>query len=310
MTLLEKYLHNLLMIKRSGMSVKETSYYGSLESYLNDIGHSLKPWVRSIINTKNIGSGIPDGGLFTKEQFSKEQERIEDFVGTPPSRGVIEIKGTAEGIKKIVDSTQVKKYLNGYGQVLVTNYYQFVLVVLDENKEVKCLEKYSLANSEKEFWDSASNPKLLSIIHDEGLKQFLLRVMLHAAPLTEPKEVAWFLASYARDARNRIEQLELPALDEVKNALEETLGVSFSGKKGEHFFKSTLIQTIFYGVFSAWVLFNKDKTAQAKKFDWRLAGWYLKVPMIKALFERVANPSQLGRLGFIEVLDWTTDTQI
>ncbi|MFC1729633.1 N-6 DNA methylase [candidate division KSB1 bacterium] len=69
-----------------------------------------------------------------------------------------------------------------------------------------------------------------------------------------------------------------------------------------------MIQTIFYGVFSAWILYYRDKTATSNKFDWRLAGWYLKVPMIRALFERVANPNQLGRLGLIEVLDWTADT--
>ncbi|QEC69616.1 N-6 DNA methylase [Panacibacter ginsenosidivorans] len=308
MNFLEKYIHNLVTIKRSGMAVKETSYYGSLESFLNEIGSSLKPTIRAIINTKNTGSGIPDGGLFTKDQFLKDQDRINDFLGTPPSRGVIEIKGTSDDVDEIAKSDQIKKYLKGYGQVLVTNYYQFLLVVLDENKEVKFLEKYSLSGSEKEFWELASNPKNIDSIHGESLKQFLLRVMLHTAPLLEPKDVAWFLASYARDAKTRIEQLELPALDEVKKALEETLGVSFAGKKGSHFFKSTLIQTIFYGVFSAWILFNKDKTVQSKKFDWRLAGWYLKVPMIKALFERVANPSQLGRLGIIEVLDWATDT--
>ncbi len=28
--------------------------------------------------------------------------------------------------------------------------------------------------------------------------------MLHAAPLTGPQDVAWFLASYAREAKSRI----------------------------------------------------------------------------------------------------------
>ncbi len=37
--------------------------------------------------------------------------------------------------------------------------------------------------------------------------------MLHAAPLTAPKDVAWFLASYARDAKARLEGKDLPALD-------------------------------------------------------------------------------------------------
>jgi hypothetical protein len=295
------------MIKRSGMAVDETSYYGSLESFLNEVGNTLNPFVRTIINPKNEGSGLPDGGFFTKDQFNSDQSTIKDFVGTPPSRGVMEIKGTSEILEKIAHSGQVLKYLKRYQSVLVTNYYQFLLVELVNDTEVRFLETYKIAQTEKEFWNLLFNHNKLAAQHEEGLTQFLLRVLVHNVPLIEPKDVAWFLASYARDARTRIEQLELQALEEVKLALEETLGLSFAGKKGDHFFKSTLIQTIFYGVFSAWVLFNKDKSAQSIKFDWRLAGWYLKVPMIKALFDRVANPSQLGRLGLIDVLDWTSD---
>ena len=41
-------------------------------------------------------------------------------------------------------------------------------------------------------------------------------------------------------------------------ALEEALGMKFTDEKGEHFFRSTLVQTLFYGVFSAWVRWHKD----------------------------------------------------
>jgi hypothetical protein len=38
----------------------------------------------------------------------------------------------------------------------------------------------------------------------------LKRVMLHAAPLADPRDVAWFLASYARDAKARMAAADLP----------------------------------------------------------------------------------------------------
>ena len=98
----------------------------------------------------------------------------------------------------------------------------------------------------------------------------------------------------------------LPALATVRAALEQALGLKFEGEKGEHFFRSSLVQTLFYGVFSAWVLWSKENPPISKaKFDWKLAQWKLRVPMIRALFVQVATPGQLGPLGLVEVLDWT-----
>jgi len=122
-----------------------------------------------------------------------------------------------------------------------------------------------------------------------------------------PAPLAWFLASYARDAKARIEQrLDLPALAAVRTALEEALGLEFQGDKGEHFFRSSLIQTLFYGVFSAWVLWARKLSHddRGKLFDWRMAAWSLHVPMVRALFDQVATPHQLQPLGLVEVLDW------
>ena len=81
--------------------------------------------------------------------------------------------------------------------------------------------------------------------------------------------------------------------------------MKFEAEKGEHFFRSTLVQTLFYGVFSAWVLWHKEKPLRKNDFDWKSAAWTLHVPMIKALFEQVATPTKLGPLGLVEVLDWT-----
>ena len=92
----------------------------------------------------------------------------------------------------------------------------------------------------------------------------------------------------------------------MRSAIEEALGLKFDGDKGDHFFRSTLVQTLFYGVFSSWVLWSKDHPPASKdRFDWHAAAWTLRVPMIRALFEQIATPSRLGPLGLVEVLDWT-----
>ena len=90
----------------------------------------------------------------------------------------------------------------------------------------------------------------------------------------------------------------------VRSALEEALGMRFAEEKGEHFFRSTLVQTLFYGIFSAWVLWHRDNPSPQARFDWQKAEWFLQVPFIRTLYEEIAKPSRLGPLRLDEVLHW------
>ena len=299
---LEDYLRALHDIRFSGSGTQETSYYPPLSNLLNEIGKTLKPKVRCIMPLRNQGAGFPDGGFFTSDQFQRVSS-AEPLPEQLPSRGVIEVKGIGDDVWKVIKSEQVGRYFERYRQVLVTNYRNFVLVGQDPDGNRTTLETYRFAGSELDFWALTVNPHKTAKEQGERFTEFLKRVMLHAAPLAKNQDVAWFLASYARDARVRIQQRELPALEAVRTALENAVGIKFEGEKGEDFFRSTLIQTLFYGVFAAWVLWNKQPNAP--RFDWRMAAWSLRVPMIKALFEQVATPTKLGPLGLVEVLDWT-----
>ena len=307
---LETYIRELSEIRSTGAATPETSYYGPLANLLNQVGKTLKPKVRCIINLKNRGAGLPDGGLFTPDQFQRSTTEL--LPGTVPARGVIEVKPASEDAWFTADGGQVSRYWGKYRQVLVTNLRDFLLVGQDaEGNQVK-LEAYRLALSEADFWKEAAHPRRMATAHGERFLEYLKRVMLQAAPLAAPKEVAWFLASYARDAKARIGEGELPAMDTLRAVLEEALGLKFEGtkadpEKGKHFFRSALVQTIFYGVFSAWVLWDKKhpRTDLKSKFRWREATWHLHVPMIKALFEQLSMPSKLEPLGLVEVLEWT-----
>jgi hypothetical protein len=305
MTPLEKFLHDVHEIHSSHSAVDETPYYGSLEVLLNEIGNTLKPRVRCIIHPKNKGADLPDGGLFTAEQFDKKSGEHPKN-GQLPSRGAMEVKPPSEDAVKTALTGQVTRYVTRYRQVLVTNLRQFALVGLDLGGRPAILEKYELANSDTAFWKMTVRPKMYDDAHGPRLIEYLKRVMLHAAPLAAPEDVAPFLASYARDALFRIGSRDLPALVAVRRALEEALGIEFNGDKGEHFFRSTLVQTLFYGVFSAWVLWAKQRKASAKdNFDWKLTAHFLRVSVLRKLFYEVADPGQLLELNLSEVLDWT-----
>lgn len=272
---------------------------------MNDVGNILKPKVRCIINLKNQGAGLPDGGLFTANQFRKNKNG-EPFNSIYPERGVIEVKGTKEDVNKIANSEQVIRYWEKYRQVLVTNYREFLLIGEDKNGNRVKLESYSFAENETDFWIHISQPQQLVEQESDRFLEYLRRVMLSVTSITSPEEVAWFLASYAKDAKSRLEQQHnLPALQSIRTALEEALGITFEGGKGDRFFRSTLIQTLFYGIFSAWVLWHKENPKREDDFNWQTAAYYLHVPMIQAIFERIAAPSKLKALDLVEVLNWT-----
>ena len=260
---LETYLQDLRATRSSGGAVKEPSYYPALANLLNEVGKTLKPKVRCIVHLQDTGGCIPDGGLFTEEQI---RHNVSDLLaGATPARGAIEAKPASADAWKIAESKQVKEYWSRYRQVLVTNYRDFLLVGADAEGNRAILETYRLARDEQDFWRKAAHPRAAADQQGESFEEFLKRVMLYQASLATPRDLAWFLASYAREAKFRVETGELPALAGIRAALEEALGLRFEGARGDHFFRSTLIQTLFYGIFSAWVLWSKSHTPANKK---------------------------------------------
>lgn len=303
--ILEDFLAELNAIRAAGGGVAETSYYAALSNLFNAVGKTLRPRVRCIMSLRQHGVGFPDGGLFTAEQFQKQSDG-EPKAGQLPARGAIEAKGTKPGVKAIAATQQVKDYLNTYGIVIVTNLREFLIVERGPNGLPAEREAFSLAVDEADFWkNQAARPRDAARVKGRQFLEFIKRACLHNAPLTNPKDVAWFLASYARDALFRVEQQQqLPALQAVRLALEEALGMKFTDERGEHFFRSTLVQTLFYGVFSAWVHWHKEHPGVKSNFDWRTAEWSLHVPFIRTLYRQVADPRQLGELKLVEPLDW------
>ena len=235
---LETYIRECFDIRSTGAGTPETSYYGALERIFNEVGKTIKPKVRCIINLANRGAGLPDGGLFTPDQFQKAIG-TKPLPGQIPARGVIEVKATSDDTFVTAEGEQVSRYLKEYRHVLVTNLWDFVLVARDAEGKPAKLESYQLAPNEAEFWKACIHPRRLALAHGERFIEYLKRVMLLAAPLAAPKDVAFFLASYARDAKARIEDVTLPHMYALRSALEEALGLKFEGDKGEHFFPAT-----------------------------------------------------------------------
>jgi hypothetical protein len=162
---------------------------------LNAVGATLNPKVRVVINIKNRGAGLPDGGLFTANQLKKlggdeAMQEPASFKGQQPERGVLEVKGAKEEIRRVAESEQVRRYPNAYGQVMVTNLREFVLVTKDANGALSFGESYGLAASEKELWEMVKHPRELAGKHETAFTEYLKRVMLTQAPLDTETQVS------------------------------------------------------------------------------------------------------------------------
>jgi hypothetical protein len=307
---LEAFLLACLSVRRTAGGTSETSYYTPINNLLDAVGAGLKPKVRCIMQLKNLGAGSPDGGLFTSEQFDRKTSHVKDL--SAPARGVIEVKSVAEPVDITTSSPQIDKYWKRYKLVLVTNLRDWQLIGERKGRRV-ALERYTLALDEASFWrDMAGHPVNAEQAHGTAFVDFLQRVLQHSAPLADPQALASLLASYAREARHRVEHASADAnkqLDSLQKSLETSLGVRFNAEEGGHFFRSTLVQTLFYGVFSAWVLRHEGHASAGNPgpFDWKSAAHSLNVPMIAALFGQLSQPAKLKALKLTEVLDWAAD---
>ena len=309
----EAYFADLRRVRASGGATGERSYYPALEGLLRAVGATLKPKVFCVQELADQGAGHPDLALYTAKQVQRGRPRP----GQVPERGVVEVKGVGNDAWVTAESDQVSRYWDRYRLVLVTNLRDFVLAGANGVGGPVKLETYRLADDPDDFWGKVETPRAFAREVGAGLGEYLARVLSHRAALAEPKDLAWLMASYARDGLARVEAAgNVSSLLAVRSAMEEALGIRFEGERGERFFRSTLIQTLFYGIFSAWVLWSRDEQKKngplfeghydPRRFRWREEVWHLRAPVLRALFMQLADPGRLKPLGLVEVLDWTS----
>jgi hypothetical protein len=303
--IVQSFFERVRTTRALGAGTPETSYYEALKALIDEVGALLSPQVYCLSQLANTGAGSPDFGLYAANQLQKGEPRP----GQPPARGVVEMKAVADDTLFTSSPAQLTKYYAAYRLVIVTNLRSFQIIGEGPGGQAVRLERFSLAPDAASFWTLVQTPAKSAKSVGTAFGEFLRRALTQTVALHQPEDVAWFLASYARDALARVEMVgNLPALQTVRSALEDALGIAFEAKKGDHFFRSTLVQTLFYGLFSAWILWARTNPKSSPKFDWKAAHWHLDVPFVRTLFQQLASPTQLGPLGLTEVLDWTGET--
>jgi len=162
-----------------------------------------------------------------------------------------------------------------------------------------------LATDEKAFWLATAHPRKTAAEFGERLRK-VSKAHFAACGTVETiqRMFAFFLASYARDARVRVEAAKnLPALQAVRSAWKRPW-MKFERTEASISSAQRWCKPLFYGVFSGWVLWHKENPQRGRV---RLARRGLDTARANELkgFTTSCRSGKLRPLGLVEVLDWT-----
>ena len=219
-----------------------------------------------------------------------------------------EVKRADETLQDIAVSTeqndQIGRYLAQTGVVVISNVRGFGLLACEASYERPKTgtvppSKRALIKT-VDLWSAVVGAGPKAKVDEKALADLLEifeRSVTDYAPLADPADLAKVLARQARDAREKLpEELKQvkPLLDDYRQAL----GLSFNidDERGDRFFRSSLVQTAFYSLFAAWVLWDKAANAEAR-FEIDDAHAYLPIPFLDALLHDIRHPQRLKALG-------------
>ncbi|HKG79274.1 MAG TPA: hypothetical protein VKA78_07640 [Pyrinomonadaceae bacterium] len=131
----------------------------------------------------------------------------------------------------------------------------------------------------------------------DSLVELIERSVTDYARIADPADLAKILARQARDAKDALPE-DLTAIALLLDDYRQALGLAFdiSDEKGDRFFRSSLVQTAFYSLFAAWILWDREAEEETR-FEIDDAHKYLPIPFLDALLHDIRHPKRLQQLG-------------
>lgn len=259
-----------------GEGTPENTYVPTLSNFLGRIleGGSVIPW------PKGNKEGLPDIGIKANGVIEGyvEAEALE----TPLDRNK---KGQEQGVRYSKEAP-----------TLLTNFYEFRII--DRGEEVR---RFTLGK------DGLLSKPISEVVADaeDELLDFLRHWAGLHTPIASPGALAERLSEYAKEALRRLEAAPQDSLKPLRDSMEKALGISISDSSSGHFFQSSIVQALFYGLFSAWV--NAVQRGAGQTFELREASSYLQVPLVVELFEELTQPRRLKNLDLATPVGWAVD---
>ncbi|HEX3865374.1 MAG TPA: hypothetical protein VHV78_01435, partial [Gemmatimonadaceae bacterium] len=289
-------------------STTEATYYPAIKSLLEGIlaELALRLDVRASTSESRRSGGrdAPDFAIY---------DGVGSFVTL-----YVEVKDPLADVREFAvardRNDQIGRYLAATGAVLVCTPRQFaVLTVADGRRREGAVPPNARRLSDTvEFWPTMSTLRAGKRITDEcgaQLAALLEDVLTRHTPIASPETLARVLARQARRATTSLPAQFTTATASLREDFASGLGIRFEGTEGEHFFRSSLIQTVFYGLFAGWLLHASDwRQTPADDYDWRRSGEYLRIPFLAGLFHDIRNPVRLREFGLRESLETAAAT--
>jgi hypothetical protein len=277
-------------------SSTETTFYPDLKALLNGVLKSERlPF--------DVITGTSEGGARWRDMPDFVLGDSTLFVGVYG-----EVKRAGTSLADLAASTefndQIGRYLSQTGVVLLCNVRGIGLLICDSSftREVgkPVPPKKRVLEKTVDLWSavigSAAKQKIdPSVI--ENLVSIVTRAVTDLARIGAPSDLAKILARQARDAKEALpDDLRpvKPLLDDYRQAL--GLAFDVDDEKGARFFRSSLVQSIFYALFAAWILWDKEAAADGT-FELDDAHQYLPIPFLDALLHDIRHPTRMKHLG-------------
>jgi hypothetical protein len=208
---------------------------------------------------------------------------------------------------------QVGRYLEQTKAILVSNVRSIALVTVDATKWSGSGPVPPAARRIEQvvdFWASTAAARVAgNSVSNRALEEFTQLIetaVTRYAPIAEPESLARILARQAKRAKADLPPTFTNAVQSLLDDFGKALGVSFVGQEGEEFFRSSLVQTAFYGLFAGWALWWQGTRAQP--FRWEDLSDYLKIPFLASLFHEFRHPSRIREIQLAKHLDLATET--
>lgn len=291
-------------VYRTGTAT-ENSYYPALRDLFGRLLESrnlpLEVRVATAEQREAGGVDLPDLALYDRGDYASV---------------LVEVKLPSAKLRDLAFSSaqndQVGRYLARTGVVLVTNVRSVGLLACKPGYLRKPGTPVDPAQrdllDEVELWaseDAMERGDAVPKERLEALAELLERAVTEFAPIADPASLARILARQARRAKAQLPE-KLDTVAPLLADYQKALGLTFETSEGTEFFRSSLIQTAYYGIFAGWTLWWRAK--DGTPFEWDRMSRYLKIPFLGELFHEFSHPTRLAELRLRGPLDRAAET--